>query len=386
LAELPRLDRKHAQASSIPCKVCGSPAPFFDVVDFNKCVAAYAFGPSGETVSYHRCDACGFLFTAYFDDWLPSDFARFIYNSDYAALDPDYASRRPIGTAELMAKILRDFKGARILDYGAGGGIFAERMAQLGFSDVASYDPFSMPTRPVGRFDIITCIEVIEHIPSPCRAIADMLSFLSAEGCILLGESLQPADIGSIRGNWWYVAPRNGHISTFADRTLAALARQSGLIFHRGAGFPHALRPLEAGPFAKLAGDLGPGLECYRLGAPGTWPATGFHGVEGIPGDQFQWTREKTLTWRITVPPGPLRLVQIMVPFMHQSRSGFDAQCRIEIAGEPAQTSIRESSLFAEAASVAPGDIDVIVHTPELTTSQDDTRQLGLAVKVTASV
>jgi hypothetical protein len=58
LARQPRLDAGSA-AAAIACKVCGRPAPFFDVVDINKCAVFYPFGPSGVTVSYYRCDACG---------------------------------------------------------------------------------------------------------------------------------------------------------------------------------------------------------------------------------------------------------------------------------------------------------------------------------------
>ena len=34
-SRLPRLNRANALAAAVPCKVCETPAPFFDVVDFN---------------------------------------------------------------------------------------------------------------------------------------------------------------------------------------------------------------------------------------------------------------------------------------------------------------------------------------------------------------
>jgi len=100
--------------------------------------------------------------------------------------------------ADLMAQKLQGFE-TRILDYGAGCGFFAARMAELGFPGVESYDPFSIPQRPAGRFDIVTGFEVIEH--PPLGSLADMTSFLHGQGCIILGESLQPPDIDAIRGN-----------------------------------------------------------------------------------------------------------------------------------------------------------------------------------------
>ena len=243
LEAVPPLNRANAAAASVACKVCGHPAPFFDVVDFNKCAGFYHFGPAGVPVNYHRCNECGFLFTPFFDDWSQDDFRRFIYNGDYVLVDPEYEAIRPVTVADHLAQVLDGQQNARILDYGAGSGLFAARMADLGFRNVESYDPFSIPTRPSGRFDIVTCTEVIEHSPTPLASLQDMRSLLMDHACIVLGETLQPTDIASVRGNWWYVAPRNGHVSTFADRTLAAVAAQLGLIFHRGAGH-HILRTL----------------------------------------------------------------------------------------------------------------------------------------------
>ena len=168
LAALPRLNLKSRTASSIPCKICGRQAPFFDAVDFLKCTAGYPFGPSGILVPYHRCEACGFLFTPFFDNWTQHAFQRFIYNDDYIVVDPEYIGARPIRVAERFADLLAPARGSRVLDWGAGSGIFAAEMVRRGFM-AEGYDPFSAPDMPVGKFDIITCIEAIEHVPEPMR-------------------------------------------------------------------------------------------------------------------------------------------------------------------------------------------------------------------------
>ena len=375
LARLPRLNPANVLAGAVPCKVCDNPAPFFDVVDFNKCAGGYAFGQSGICVPWHRCDDCGFLFTPFFDDWSPQDFSQFIYNQDYTLLDPDYLSARPRRTAERISRLLAGFEDARILDYGAGANVFAARMKDLGFAHVESFDPFSHPTRPDGKFDIVTCIEVIEHAPSPHAIVADMHEFLAREGCILIGESLQPPDIGKLRCGWWYVAPRNGHVSIYTARTLAKLADRAGMIFHRGTGHPHLLR--NGTWSAKLAARCGPPLAYVRLCAPGRSPAKGFSGVEGAPGRQFQWTTEPEISWTIDVPDsGPC--FQIMVPFAHQSRPGFVATCVLEVNGQVLATTIQERSVFAETAPLAPGQARVTLRTGPPTAGP--TRAIGLAI------
>jgi hypothetical protein len=283
--------------------------------------------------------------------------------------------------AEHLVQFLDGQQDARILDYGAGNGLFAKRMTELGFRNVESYDPFSMPTMPSGRFDIITCTEVIEHIPSPLSALRDMRSLLTDHACIILGETLQPTDIGTIRGNWWYIAPRNGHVSTFADRTFATLAGQAGMIFHRGSGH-HVLRTPDPGPLAEMALRFGPAMISVRLCAPPEAPAAGFHGLEGEPGRRFRWSATDVLTWKITMPSGPKRLLQVSVPYLHESRHGFAGACRLEVGNMEATVSARESNIVAELDDVVPGPLTLTLRTPELQSPPSDPRSLGLAIAV----
>lgn len=380
LLALPHLSRENAAAASIPCKICRQPAPFFDIVDFQKCVGSYAFGPSGIHIAWHRCNHCGFLFTPFFDDWSLVDFARYIYNDDYAVVDPDYVSLRPRTMARTLAALFAGCEAARILDYGAGQGLLAESLAEFGFQHVESYDPFSLPVRPSGTFDIITCNEVIEHAPFPLRAIEDMRSLLRDEGCIVFSETLQPADIGRVRCGWWYVAPRNGHVSTFTDRTLAFIAAEFGLIFHRGGGSIHAMRTGHDGVYAEIASRCGPSFASWHLGAPGGGPADGWSGVEDRPPTQFRWTTSNTLYWSIDVPNWRPHCLQVTVPFTHESRHGFASDCHIEVNDRAAATHVRDKIIHAEIGPVNVGPARVILRTPGLTRSGE--REIGLAVLV----
>jgi SAM-dependent methyltransferase len=380
LMRLPSLDRANAWASALACKVCGKPSPFFDVTDFNKCVGAYRFGPAGIGVPWHRCDACGFLFTGFFDDWSPDDFRRWIYNDDYIKIDGEYLEIRPRRVAERWAAMLKGHEALRILDYGGGTGVFAERMRQLGFANTEAYDPFSLPVRPSGAFDIITCIEVIEHVPQPSEMLADMRSFLHAEGCIVIGESLQPPTIDQMKCNWWYVAPRNGHVSMYADRTLAILADRTGMVFHRGNEGPHVMRLGER--FRSFADGLGTALSAFRLGAPGQPGAPGFSSVEGAPPeDRFQWTRETEISWHISVPGVGPRAVQILLPFTAEARPRFAAECTLRIAGRVVRPDVRGRSLFKEIPNVSAGEVEVSLSTPDLKSANG--RDIGLALLVT---
>jgi SAM-dependent methyltransferase len=284
LSRLRPLNPGNAFAHTAPCKVCGALARFFDVADFNKCAQehdTYQYGPAGISVPYCRCDLCGFLFTSFFDDWSPEEFARFIYNDDYVRVDGEYVSSRPIRMAERLVDLLGEFRSARILDYGAGRGVFGECMNKAGFH-VESYDPFSIPQRPDGQFDIVTCFEVIEHSADPRHTFQDMRTFLRDDGCVLFTQALQPAEIGRVRCSWWYAAPRNGHVSMYCDRTLAALAEQTGFVFYRGQPF-HGLCTRGAATLGRLAAAVGQPWLFPVLGAVDGGPSMGGIAQKGHP-------------------------------------------------------------------------------------------------------
>jgi 2-polyprenyl-6-hydroxyphenyl methylase/3-demethylubiquinone-9 3-methyltransferase len=92
---------------------------------------------------------------------------------------------------------LAQLKGKRIVDVGCGGGILAEAMAKLGATvkgiDLAEkplkvaqlhglesgvkvdYEPISaedLAAREAGRYDVVTCMEMLEHVPDPTATIA----------------------------------------------------------------------------------------------------------------------------------------------------------------------------------------------------------------------
>jgi hypothetical protein len=243
LSALPPLSPERVESRN--CKVCGTPSPLFDVVDFNKICSShpYALGVSGIPVNYYRCAACRLIFTDLIDGWTPEEVARFIYNGDYIKVDPEYVADRPLRTAIQFAEWLSGCEQSRILDYGSGSGTFADEMRRRGFRNIESYDPFSHPARPIGVFDLITCFEVIEHSPDPVATLLDMTSMLSDSGAILAGQTIQPHNIEEIGGRWWYLAPRNGHVSAFADLTFFMMAERAGLIYRDGQGLYGFARP-----------------------------------------------------------------------------------------------------------------------------------------------
>jgi SAM-dependent methyltransferase len=215
------------------CKVCQGPSLLFGVVDFHKsCEEARGrrLALSGCPVYYRRCERCGFVYTGAFDEWGLEDFRRCIYNADYVLVDPDYEEARPEANARLVAESFVGQRAAmQILDYGGGAGLLAERLRAKGF-EAATYDPFSQfDAMPAERFDLITCFEVMEHVPQPKAAVASMVGLLKEEGAILFSTLVQPAEFEKVGLNWWYAAPRNGHVSLYSRAALAHLFKPHGM-------------------------------------------------------------------------------------------------------------------------------------------------------------
>jgi SAM-dependent methyltransferase len=211
----------------VACKVCGAPSPLFGVVDFHKsCIEAQGkrLPFSGYPVYYRRCPQCAFTFTTAFDTWDWDDFRAHVYNDDYIVVDPDFVELRPAGNANLIAHSFPDAKTSiRILDYGGGNGVLAARLCDAGFS-AKTYDPYSSLNQlPAEKFDMVTCFEVLEHVPTPQTTIAAMVSLLKQPGAILFSTLLQPKEFPQIGLNWWYAGPRNGHVSLYSSQSLARL-------------------------------------------------------------------------------------------------------------------------------------------------------------------
>ena len=240
--------QRAAGPGTLACKACGGAATPIGSVDFTKSCEDHRRPPlpsAGRKVTYHRCPACALVFTAAFDCWTHDDFRREIYNEAYAEVDPDYATDRPAASAALVASIFGpDCRGMAVLDYGGGNGALATVLARDHGMHAVSYDPFNAETGalPARSFPLVTCFEVLEHTPDPRATIQALAAAAGPDGVVLFSTLLQPPDFPSQGVAWWYLAPRNGHITLLSRAALHALWAEQGFqlvsqgdIFHMAA-------------------------------------------------------------------------------------------------------------------------------------------------------
>lgn len=234
-----------------PCKVCGGATSLYGVVDFNKSCEernGLYLPLTGVPIYYRQCRDCRLIFTEAFDEWNPRDFKANIYNEDYAAVDPDYRDKRPRGCAQTVAALARRLHAQHLFDYGAGAGLMARLLREQGFSCEA-WDPFdaaaNTPRDPPragasaagrahpesGRYDLVSAFEVLEHTPTPEKTVAELLGFASPEGIVVFStlavDALPPRSVG-----FWYIAPRNGHVTIYTKTALERLFSAFGWKLH----------------------------------------------------------------------------------------------------------------------------------------------------------
>ncbi len=104
-----------------------------------------------------------------------------------------------------------ELKGARVLDFGCGGGILTEALARAG-ANITGIDMAPKPLEVAklhrheseldidyqlttieeyaqehaGEFDVVTCLEVLEHVPSPESVIGACKALLKPGGNLFL--------------------------------------------------------------------------------------------------------------------------------------------------------------------------------------------------------
>ena len=218
-----------------PCPVCSSSCEWLDAVDFNKsCEESRGkFLPrSGVLVCYALCGNCGFCFAPQIYAWPPETFERWIYNDTYVEVDPDYLGARPQNNADVLGQLFPQTPAARHLDYGGGNGMLANILRGRGW-DSSSYDPFLERDRAHesrGRFDLITAFEVFEHVPDVDALLRDLDRLRTPTGIVLFSTLVSDGEVHPDKPvDWWYAAPRNGHISLYSHKSLGLLANRLSL-------------------------------------------------------------------------------------------------------------------------------------------------------------
>ena len=193
----------------------------------------------GVTHAIYQCSNCNFLQCSKNSDVL----------SFYEELiDPEYESTREarkLQEEKVLDLIQKYKKGGRILDIGAGSGILIEAAIERGF-DAIGVEPSKWLTSkaterglPVklgifpspeitGKFDVITLVDVIEHVDNPTQLVKEIANYLNDDGIfVMVTPDVNSFFAKTLGYKWWHY--RVAHIGYFNKTTMNLLSESARL-------------------------------------------------------------------------------------------------------------------------------------------------------------
>lgn len=218
------------------CPVCNGSTREIGSVDFNRSCedkGKRVFEKSSKLVKYRLCDVCFHCFAPEFWKWSDQRFLDEIYNDKYMQADPELLDIRPAEMVQRLENIFASIKQKiNHLDYGGGLGTLSQLLCEHGWNS-SSYDPF-FPGQGIGQtseqYDLVTAIEVFEHVPHPHQLIQRLLEKMKDDGVLFFSTLLSDQALQQgILLQWWYLAPRNGHVSLFSYQSLSILLEKYDL-------------------------------------------------------------------------------------------------------------------------------------------------------------
>lgn len=188
--------------------------------------------------------------------------------------DPDGESRplhdlNPVRAAYVAKNAV--LAGARVADVGCGGGLLSEALARAG-SDVVAIDlgtavidvarlhllesglevdyrvqsSAQLAAEEADSFDVVCCMELIEHVPDPSALLADLAGMLKPDGKLFLSTlNRTPASfVGAIVGAEYLLRmlPRGTHRyeQFLKPSELARALRRTGMVLDELCGMSYS--------------------------------------------------------------------------------------------------------------------------------------------------
>ncbi len=232
------------QTSTIPrCWICDSEQLTLirrsnipsQLTSRNFAITDSSYGTTGEI---QRCKNCGFLQCSNLDNTL-----QYYENLEDVSYDQGRTERGL--QAKKLLKIAQKYKpGGRLLDVGAGSGILVEQAIQLGYKAEGIEPskwlqsqaqnrglPVYAGTIPhpqlTGPYDVVTVIDVIEHVPYPVTLLGHVSKLVEKDGIVLVVTPNVNSFMARVFGwKWWHF--RIAHIGYFNKKTLRMAIDKAG--------------------------------------------------------------------------------------------------------------------------------------------------------------
>lgn len=204
----------------------------------------------------YRCPSCGLGMTNLQKDY--DEFLRQQYAKGYFTGDPtkrayvSYQKDKPYITKnmeKLLTQVQQIKSTGRLLDVGAAMGYFIELAHDRGY-DAYGFDPSLYAVTqaqklvakkrikhgsvhtvdyPPKSFDIITMLDVFEHLQNPKRDLQKLATFLKDDGIILIATGDTKSVFARASGRRWTFYNPPQHLFFFDQSTLTTVLTSTGL-------------------------------------------------------------------------------------------------------------------------------------------------------------
>lgn len=232
------------------CPICENQTAYLKYSREKKDVSALsgAFSPVAKDFGIfddlYQCNRCNHLFVGT---------PRIDVNLQYKdAEDPgnyfNLWQYRMLNLRKLFCKVIPFIKvrNPKVLDVGAGGGIFLNLLKGLGIDSIG-IEPSAQLARigrnrfgvnltegtlkqvklPHGSFDLVTLLEVIEHLENPRQEIELIKKYLKEKGMVLLvTPNIKSLSARVLGPRWWSF--RQMHIQYFSLNSLDTMMNKAG--------------------------------------------------------------------------------------------------------------------------------------------------------------
>jgi 2-polyprenyl-3-methyl-5-hydroxy-6-metoxy-1,4-benzoquinol methylase len=231
-------------SESASCWICGATSwRLFKESSLNGSISSEDFKITdaryGHTGRIEQCRACGFKQVKDVESVL-----RFYENLEDAAYDQG-REQRGLQARKILEAILPYKRDGRLLDVGAASGILLEQAGKLRF-DGEGVEPSRSLAKSAqdsglkvhlgifphpeirGPYDVITLVDVIEHVPAPIQLLRDIGAHLKPDGVgVLTTPDVQSLVARLLGPRWWHF--RVAHIGYFSHATMKQALAEAGL-------------------------------------------------------------------------------------------------------------------------------------------------------------
>jgi 2-polyprenyl-3-methyl-5-hydroxy-6-metoxy-1,4-benzoquinol methylase len=192
----------------------------------------------GVTGDIFLCNSCGFLQCHKLPNVLK-------YYEEMEDKNYDETSDQRSLQMKKVLKCIEPFKNhGRLLDIGAGSGLLVREADVLGY-EAEGIEPSvwlqkiaennnlkvhlgTLPHSSVGHnYDIITLVDIIEHVSAPVDILKDVYSVLDDNGiCLLITPDVKSLMARILKWKWWHY--RIAHIGYFNKETIELCLKNAG--------------------------------------------------------------------------------------------------------------------------------------------------------------